>query len=44
MKQAVQDLNEINPKVVGVICSGSNPSASTMSMVGVSNFFNELKK
>ena len=44
MKQAVQDLIEINPKVVGVICSGSNPSASTMSMVGAGNFFTELKK
>ena len=44
MKQIVQDLNDINPKVVGVVCSGSNPSASTMSMVGASNFFKELKK
>ena len=43
MKQIIQDLNDINPKVVGVICSGSNPSASTMSMVGAINFFNELK-
>ena len=44
MKQAVDELIKINPKVVGVTCSGSNPSASTMSMVGAINFFNELKK
>jgi radical SAM superfamily enzyme YgiQ (UPF0313 family) len=43
MKQIIQDLNDINPKVVGIVCSGSNPSASTMSMVGAGNFFNELK-
>ena len=43
MKQIIQDLNDINPKVVGIVCSGSNPSASTMSMLGAGNFFNELK-
>ena len=39
LKQIIKDLDELNPKVVGVICSGSNPSASTMSMVGAGNFF-----
>ena len=44
MKQIVQDLNDMNRKWLEYVCSGSNPSASTMSMVGAECFFNELKK
>ncbi len=33
----------LNPLLVGVVLSGSNPSASTMSMPGASNLAKELK-
>ena len=35
-------LDEEDPVLVGVIACGSNPSASTMSMVGVQRFFETL--
>ena len=42
--QYVEEIGRIDPLLVGVICSGSNPSASTMSMVGAIQFFQEFNK
>ncbi len=42
-KDVISIINQTNAKVVGVVCSGSNPSASTMSMVGAIKFFQDLK-
>ncbi len=43
-KDVIIEINESKAKVVGVVCSGSNPSASTMSMVGAIKFFQDLNK
>ena len=40
----VDQLLEKSPQLVGIIASGANPSASTMSMVGVIEFFRKLKE
>ncbi len=40
----VNYINQEKPLLAGVICSGANPSSSTMSMVGVINFFKEYNK
>ena len=40
IEELVQYLVKYNPILVGVICSGANPSSSTMSMVGAIKFFN----
>ena len=34
----------INPDLIGVVCMGSNPSSSTMSMMGAEKFIKELDK
>lgn len=38
----IKTLDKISPKLIVVVCSGSNPSASTMSMVGALSFFKKL--
>lgn len=38
----VSIIEKEQPLLFGVICSGANPSSSTMSMVGAINFFKEL--
>jgi radical SAM superfamily enzyme YgiQ (UPF0313 family) len=37
-------IHKYSPKLIGVVCSGANPSSSTMSMVGAIKFFNEFNK
>jgi len=44
IKELIDEIHKYNPVLVGVIATGSNPSASTMSMVGVVSFFAELTK
>ncbi len=44
VEELIQKIIEIDPAVVGVVASGSNPSASTMSMVGVLMFFDKVKQ
>ncbi len=44
ISELIEKLEEINPCLIGVISTGSNPSASTMSMVGVIRFFQNYNK
>lgn len=44
IEELLDKLEELKPQLVGIIATGPNPSASTMSMVGVINFFNQLKQ
>lgn len=37
-------VSTINPNLLGIVCVGSNPSSSTMSMIGAEKFLKELKK
>lgn len=39
INELIDKLEEVDPCIIGVIATGSNPSASTMSMVGVIEFF-----
>ena len=41
INELIDKLEKINPCLIGVVASGANPSASTMSMVGVIKFFSE---
>lgn len=40
----VDRISEINPILVGIIVSGTNPSASTMNMIGVRAILKEISK
>jgi len=44
IEELLTKLKEADPALVGVVATGSNPSASTMSMVGVLKFFDLLHK
>lgn len=37
-------IKEINPRLIGIIVSGTNPSASTMNMIGASAILSHLKQ
>jgi len=39
INELIEYLLKYNPVLIGVICSGANPSSSTMSMVGAIKFF-----
>lgn len=43
-EELIDIIEKEKPVLLGVICSGSNPSSSTMSMVGAIGFFNDLSK
>jgi radical SAM superfamily enzyme YgiQ (UPF0313 family) len=42
--KAVDRISEFNPLLVGIIVSGTNPSASTMNMVGVRAVLEEISR
>ena len=42
--QVVDRISEINPLLVGIVVSGTNPSASTMNMLGVRAILEEISK
>lgn len=42
--RVVDMIGDVNPILVGIIVSGSNPSASTMNMVGVRAILDEISK
>ena len=44
IQELILKLEKIDPCLIGVISTGSNPSASTMSMVGVIKFFEEYNR
>lgn len=44
IQELIVKLEKIDPCLIGVISTGSNPSASTMSMVGVIKFFEEYNR
>ena len=44
MNQLIDILKQKNPLLFGVICSGVNPSSSTMTMAGVVDFFEFFHK
>ena len=43
INQLISLLEKIDPCLIGIVATGSNPSASTMSMVGVIEFFKQYK-
>lgn len=42
--QVVDRISEINPLLAGIVVSGTNPSASTMNMLGVRAILEEISK
>ena len=44
MRELTDLVDTINPDLLGVICMGSNPSSSTMSMIGAEKFLQELNQ
>ena len=44
IKELCEYISKYSPRLVGVVCSGANPSSSTMSMVGAIKFFKEFNK
>ena len=42
MQDKINLILKYNPVLVGVVCSGANPSSSTMSMVGAIDFFKKF--
>ncbi|MBM4348284.1 MAG: radical SAM protein [Deltaproteobacteria bacterium] len=44
LTKVVERISEVNPLLVGIIVSGTNPSASTMNMVGAKTVLEEMAR